>query len=207
MLLGKIIGGLIGLLTFGFFGAVLGVFVGHFFDQGLSIQKKRFDPLQKAAMEQAFIRVLFPLMGHLAKSDGRVSEDEISATEELIAKLGLSGSKRQEAISLFQLGVQSDFDLDQTVDSFLSDIGPYKEIKKILLVYLISLAFADGHLHDSEDSLLRLVANKLGYSSFAYNHLLGMIKAQAHFYHKQGGDQAGCNGRYAVADQGRSDHR
>lgn len=189
--MGKFIGGLIGLFTFGFLGAIIGLLVGHLFDKGRKISRQRFDPLQKAAMEHAFIRALFPLMGHIAKSDGRVSEVEIQATESLILKLGLDGLKREEAVALFRLGVKPEFDLDQSIDTFLVDVGPFHEIKKILLVYLISLAYADGSLHQEEEKLLTVIARKLGYSTFAFNHLMGMIKAQAHFYSKQGHGQQG----------------
>ena len=195
MFFGKLLGIIIGFATLGFFGAIIGGVAGHFFDKGLSTTKQRFDPKQREQIEQAFFNAVFPLLGHLAKSDGRVSEEEIKSTEALIAKMGLDGSQRTEAISLFKLGTQPDFSADAVIESFMTQCGKFGDLKQILLVYMITLAYADGHLHEQEEALLSSLAKKLGYSSFAFNHLMGMVKAQAHFY-KGEQEQAGYHQYY-----------
>ena len=50
-------------------------------------------------------------MGHLAKADGHVSEQEIYATRRVMEQMGLSDEMKQEAIRYFNLGKQSDFDV------------------------------------------------------------------------------------------------
>ena len=208
MFIGKIVGGAIGFLTLGYFGLFAGVIAGHFFDKGLVTTKKRFSPEQIAQMEKAVFNALFPLLGYLAKSDGRISEEEVKATEELIQKMGLSAEQREVAISLFKSGAETGFEPTQTVQEFASVCGSYSNMKQLLLVYLITLAYADGHMHPEEEKILATIATELGYSSVGFNHLMGMVKAQTHFY-RGNQEQAGYHqyyrsrgGEYNTSQQG-----
>lgn len=189
MFLGKVLGFLIGFFTLGPVGALIGLLVGHFFDKGLAGVKLDFNPQKKAEVEQAFFAAVFPLMGHLAKSDGRVSEAEIQGTEQIFAKMGLDETGRAEAISLFKSGAAPGFSVDDSINRFTAVCGQYRDLKQILLVYLISMAYADGELHSAEEAILAEVAEKLGYSRIAFNRLMGMISAQAHFYRSRAGYQ------------------
>jgi len=193
-MLGKIIGGLIGWFSLGPVGAVIGLFAGHFFDRGRSSFARRFSPEQRQQVENAFFTTVFPLMGFIAKSDGRVSEDEIAGTEQLMSKMGLSSEARKSAIALFQSGTAAEFSLDEAVHAFVRVCGQYADLKQILLVYLITLAYADGHLHEAEERVLARIANDLGYSKYAFNHLMGMVKAQSYFYR---GGQGGGSSDYS----------
>ncbi len=195
MFYGKLIGGVIGLLTLGPLGLLIGIAVGHFFDKGVSTTQKMFDPGEKERVEQAVFSALFPLLGCLAKADGRISEEEIAATEDLIKKMGLSQSQREQAITLFKQGSQTNFDIYDTTSTFMAVCGKYGNIRQLMLVYLITLAFADGQFHPGEESLLSKVAKELGYSNLAFNHLVGMVKAQTHFY-RGGQDQSGYHQYY-----------
>lgn len=186
-MLGKIIAGLIGFFTLGPVGAVIGVFVGHFFDRGRAQLNNRFNPEQRAVIENAFFHAIFPLLGCLAKADGRVSEEEIAGTEQLMTKMGLSSEARRKAIDLFKHGVNGEENVTQILAAFNEACGRYGDLKQMMLVYLISLAYADNHLHEKEEELLGEIAQLLGYSRFAFNHLLGMVKAQNHFYRNQQG--------------------
>lgn len=180
--MGKIIAGLIGWFSFGFIGIIVGLIVGHIFDKGRLGLRASVSPERRAQMERTFFETVFPLLGHIAKADGRVSTDEISGTEALMSRMGLTEQTRQLAIQLFKKGIEPDFSVDETIRAFVHCCGNTNELKQILLVYLITLAFADGHLHDAEEKILSRVASDLGYSRFAFNHLLGMVKAQSYFY-------------------------
>ncbi|WP_045859590.1 co-chaperone DjlA [Teredinibacter purpureus] len=187
--MGKIVAALIGLSSFGIVGAIIGLLVGHMFDRGRSGLNQQFNPRQRAEIEGAFFDAVFPLLGYIAKADGRVSEDEIAGTEQLMTKMNLGPSARQKAITLFKQGTEADYSVDAAIQSFNVACGRYPDLKQILLVYLITLAFADGHFHEAEERILSQVAQDLGYSRFAFNHLIGMVKAQSHFYKGQGGQQ------------------
>ncbi len=185
MVFGRLIGAVIGYVVLGPVGAILGFIAGHFFDKGLKGMDIHVSAADKAAIEQAFFESVFPLMGKLAKADGRISEEEIAGTEHLMTRMGLSTDARKSAIEAFKRGAEADFDMDKVLAHFLDVCGKHNNLKQILLVYLITIAYADGVLHENEEALLQDIATRLGYSRFAFNHLLGMVKAQTHFYRGQ----------------------
>jgi len=52
-------------------------------------------------------------------------------------------------------------------------------LKQVLLVYLITLAFADGDFHPAEQALLKQIAAHLGYDEAAFRQILEMVLNQA----------------------------
>ena len=72
MFFGKVIGGIIGFLVLGVVGLVLGVFVGHLFDNGLLRTLRYASPENIARIKQSFFETTFLLSGHIAKADGPV---------------------------------------------------------------------------------------------------------------------------------------
>lgn len=185
MVFGRILGTLIGYAVAGWPTAIIGFLVGLYFDRGFKKAQLGVDPAKRAAIEQAFFRAVFPLMGRLSKIDGHISAQEISSTEDLIKRMGLSEVARQEAIRLFKEGADENFDVVGAIESFIAVCGAYANLRQVFLVYLITIAYADENLHAEEESLLRFIADKLGYSGFAFSHLLGMVKAQNHFHRNQ----------------------
>src|ERR1041385_4696167 len=104
-IVGKIVGALLGFLLFRHpFAIVLGGFFGHLWDIGA------FRPqLLRPVAAGSFIAPLFALAGAIAKSDGRVSEQEIAATENLMTRMQLSPEQRAIAIERFAAGKQPEF--------------------------------------------------------------------------------------------------
>lgn len=190
MIYGKIIGAVFGFLMAGPFGLIMGLVAGHFFDQGLSSLGDFQSPLQsnprpnsrqRANVQVVFFDTNFQLMGHLAKADGRVSEDEIAHTETIIRHMGLNDSHRQQAIALFKRGSSSGFQLQQVMDNFKQHCGGYPLLQRTLLNFLISTALADGELHPAEQRILENCALQLGISSQKFQHMLNMAMGQQHF--------------------------
>ena len=200
--MGKILGFLIGLAVAGPLGALIGIILGHFFDRGRSRVYRDFDPSRRAQIEETFFRTVFSLLGHLAKADGRISEAEIKDTEQLMTRMRLTADDRQRAIALFKEGSHPNFNLTALLTTFNQECGRYSNLKQILLIYLISLAIADGDLEEEERRVLEEVAGALGYSGPAFNQILRMAIAQNHFYRYrqansgQWHDNAGQQGSY-----------
>lgn len=195
-MIGKIIGAGIGFFTLGPFGAILGLAAGHFFDAGRARLDSRMDPEERARVEQAFFHALFPILGYLAKADGRVSPEEIQSTEELIARMGLSSDMRSEAIRLFGEGKQEGYNLQQCLAEFSEISKGHNDIKRIFIVYLVTLALADGTLDASEEQVLQRVAEQIDFSRFAFNQLIGMVRAQMAFRERQSSNQSQSGYRY-----------
>lgn len=183
--IGRIIGVLVGWKMGGVVGALVGLIVGWMFDRGRARFRARLDPEQRRRIEQTLFHTVFPLMGHLAKADGRVSEEEVQAAEVLMARMQLSGDMRKQAIGLFKQGAAGDYDVTATMREFMSVCGHYADIKQLVLVYLITMAMSDGDIDSAEARILREVAGHLGYSDRAFEQLLRMAQAQGRF--QQGG--------------------
>ncbi len=181
MVFGKIIGGFIGFSSGGFFGGLLGLFVGHIFDKALRKFKEHESPEKLAAIQSTFFNTTFTLIGYLAKADGRVSEEEIKQTEQLMGQMGLTADHKREAIRLFKIGSVPDFDPQETLRNFREVCGHRAQLSQMLIVYLVNTALADGKFDKNEESALRTVAQGLNYSNFAFEQLLRMIKAQGSF--------------------------
>ena len=102
---GKIIGMMAGLATGKPWLAVLGLILGHQFDRGFAgrfsyFGRENFDA-RLDRLPESFVKALFQTMGHLAKVDGRVTEDEIRAARALMHRLGLGPSGIRQAIEWF----------------------------------------------------------------------------------------------------------
>jgi len=182
----KLIGVIAGYLLFGFWGALLGLFAGSFFDRMRAYGSGGMNPLQNALRQAVFIETLFISMGKLAKADGQVSQDEIAHVEQFMQKLGMTAEHRLQAIALFKQGADAEFDIGPTYKKFMAVCGHTKNLKQVLLVYLIVMALADGHFHPAEEALLTDIAARLGYDQAAFKQLMDMVLNQSHF----GGGQA-----------------
>lgn len=181
MIFGKIVAGLLGLFVGGPIGLVVGVVIGHLFDRGLR-NAMLGGTASLAELQQHFFRTTFLLMGYIAKSDGRVSEEEVAHTEQVFQQLGLQDEQRNDAILLFKEGTGADFDLETTVDNFLRAGGSHQVLKQTMLMFLIALAFADLHLDGGERDALHRVGGLLGYNAQTIDELLRMATAQGSFH-------------------------
>jgi DnaJ like chaperone protein len=179
--MGKLIGALLGFLSAGPIGLLIGLGLGHLFDRGLRNASLGLSGEALHEAQESFFTTVFTLLGHMAKVDGRVSEEEIAQTEQLMDKLGLSADHRRRAIDLFQQGSRQGVELESLLSGFLRNCGRHPNLKQMLLVYLINLALADGQVHAAEEQLLRQVGERLGYSGSAFEQLMRMINAQNQF--------------------------
>lgn len=186
MFYGKVIGGVIGFLVLGVFGLLLGVIVGHLFDNGLLRTLRYASPENIARIKQSFFETTFLLSGHLAKADGRISQQEIDHTEMVFRQMGLTGEQRKRAIELFQRGAAPDFRVDVAIDAFLTTCGPQRQLQQTLLFFLIALVLADQRIDASEQLALQNIAGQLGINARTLEQMLRMAQAQGHFHGSAG---------------------
>lgn len=177
----KLIGIFAGYYFLGFWGALLGWFVGAFIDRVRAYGSGAANPLGNAIRQAVFLETLFVSMGKLAKADGRVSETEIEHAELFMKKMGLTDAHRSQAIVWFKQGAEPEFDIEPIYRRFLSVCGHTKNLKEMLLVSLIVMALADGEFHPEEEALLMQLAGRLGYGPEAFKHLMDMVLNQTHF--------------------------
>ncbi len=177
----KFIGLIAGYYFLGFFGALLGLIVGAFFDRMRALGSGGMNPLRNAMRQTVFLETVFISMGKLAKADQHVSQDEIAHVEQFMQKLGMTAEHRTQAIALFKRGADPAFDIEPTIKRFMAICGHAKDLKQVLLVYLIVTALVDGHFHPAEEALLADIAGHLGYDQATFRQLMDMVLNQSRF--------------------------
>ena len=192
---GKIVGGAFGFMLGGPLGAMLGAALGHQFDKGLKLadmQGGMGDAFagvgNQERVQAAFFTALFSVMGHVAKADGRVSEDEITMARQIMAQMALDESQRRLAIELFNQGKQPDFDLDGVIGQFRREAHRRRTLLQMFMEILLHAAWADNIMDPAEDRLLERISEMLGFSRMAYRQLQARVQAQRQFH--AGGEAA-----------------
>ncbi|MDR2011970.1 MAG: co-chaperone DjlA [Rhodanobacter sp.] len=163
-IIGKIVGALLGLLLFrSVAGAIIGVVLGHVYDKTVA-------HLRPPSMEHGLIDPLFAMAGALAKSDGRVSESEITATEALMTYLRLNPEQRQQAIEQFTHGKQEGFNTYQAIAQLSAWCQGRGDLAIIVIDLLLDLVYAEGELVQAKAVLLRrlCVALRVSEQTFAW---------------------------------------
>jgi DnaJ like chaperone protein len=155
---GKLAGAIIGLWLFRHpFGVLAGVFLGHLWDIGAM----RAQPLS-GGPARSFIAPLFGLAGAIAKSDGRVSEQEIAAAENLMQRMQLQPVQRAEAIARFTAGKQDNFPAQMAIAELRAWCGGRRDLAFLLLDMLLDIVYAEGPLVGAKFALVRKLCWSLG---------------------------------------------
>ena len=155
---GKIVGAILGyLLLRGFWGAVIGAMLGHFIDQAIAAPSRgRRAPLQE--IRDKFFAATFAVMGHVAKSDGRVSEAEVAAARQIMAELGLSGAQIHTAIGHFTRGKGADFDMEATVREFAEACAQEPNMLRVFLEFQVRAALEGVDMQGPAKAAVQRVA-------------------------------------------------
>ena len=191
---GKILGFLFGfMLSKNIFGALLGAWLGHRFEQGVGLNFNNLGGSKSDTDRQAaFFYSTFSVMGYIAKANGRVTQHEIAFAKAYMDKLGLKDELRQQAQEAFRDGKTTGFPLAERLAKLKSAVGHRHDLLLLFLEIQIQVAFADGELDSDERNALHQIASGLGYSPKELDKLLEMIIAGANF-HQQGAGNGFAN--------------
>jgi DnaJ like chaperone protein len=170
---GTLLGGTLGYMFGGPLGALLGAALGRNFDRGIKItdQQGSFGTGQQERVQAAFFTATFSVMGHIAKADGKVTNEEILATESIMERLQLDALQRKAAIKLFDEGKKDDFPLNDVLQQFRKECMRRRNLLQMFLEIQIATAMADGHMHASEKRILYAIGEQLGFDRAAIEHL------------------------------------
>lgn len=163
---GKVIGGAFGFMMGGPLGALLGAVFGHQFDRGLSGLDEAVDDVpagDQQRVQMAFFTACFSVMGHMAKADGRVSEDEIAMARQVMGRMQLDEEQKRAAIALFGEGKKPDFPFQEALQQLRREVHGRQTLVRMFIEIQLAAAFADGELHPGEQALLREMAHILGF--------------------------------------------
>ena len=195
--IGKIIGFILGYRYGGFWGAVFGTVLGHFADKKIyemgSVSSSFFS--KSLTRQQLFLQTTFAVMGHLSKSKGRVTEEDIQLAQQFMTRLNLDTGSRRMAQEAFNRGKEADFPIRQVIREFRIGCGRRPDLLRMFLDIQIQTALADNHLETSEKDLLAVIAQELGLSQMQFEQMMAMIYASQQFasgqYQQQGQYQQG----------------
>lgn len=183
--LGALIGAALGWMVAGPFGALIGALLG----QGLSstrVQVVHINQAQSLRAQQAFFTASFSVMGHIAKADGHVSENEIQAARAVMAHMNLDAARQREAIELFNRGKQPSFDLEETLLELRNACRGRGDVLRMFLQIQLHAALADGGIQPAEWMILQHICSTLGILPEEMYRYVEFIQAQQNFRGGQG---------------------
>ena len=162
---GTVLGGTLGYMFGGPLGAILGAAVGSNFSRGVQLNDAQpgFRRGQQERVQAAFFTATFSVMGHVAKADGKVTADEISAARSIMDQMQLGKEQREAAIGLFTEGKKDDFPLHDVLLQFRLECHRRRNLLQMFLEIQIATAMADGHMHPNEKSLIMTIGEHLGF--------------------------------------------
>jgi DnaJ like chaperone protein len=180
--LGKGIGGLIGAF-FGPVGSLLGVLIGHQWDQSTS---GRGGSVRE--ISQLFFEATFEVMGQVAKVDGRVSEDEVRVARRIMQGMRLTDAQVQSAIEHFTRGKSADYPLDDRLAALATQLGNRSDLARAFVQIQLQSAIGAGNVGADKRQVLWRVASALGVSRAE----LAQIEALIRGFERGGAAQLGA---------------
>lgn len=204
---GKVVGVLLGFMFGRITGAVLGLIVGHIFDTSYSKDfshkggfARFFSSPDEIQQQAVFFHSLFSALGHVAKSNGNVTPQDIQIASALMDQMELTGDVRLEAQQAFRDGKQRDFAIVEMLQQFKEQCHSRRDVMQIYLEILIQASCANNKLSSSQYSVLEKIAKTLGFRRIELDFLINTFEAEQRFrsgraqtnnQHRQQGRQRG----------------
>ena len=185
--IGKLSGGILGLIAGGPIGAAVGALLGHQFDRGFGSFGRAGNAggpmggLSNASRQQVFFETTFLVMGHLAKADGRVSEEEIQAARAVMHQMRLRPEDVRRAIELFSAGKRPDFPIDRQVTRLRQACRNQPELIRTFLEIQLDLALSKDRIRSRERELLWRIADLLDVGRVELAQLEAVLRARRSF--------------------------
>jgi len=160
-------GGFFGFLMAGPLGALLGLLVGNFFDKGLMAHTLKlqhpFHAEKNPRTKTIFIEAMFTAMGHIAKSDGKISPEEITAAQTFMEELNLSSQQKKQAQNYFIAGKSPSYPLEDILVKLHATTYQNPPLLRLFLDKLYGLAKVDGFTTHKINTL-NFILSQLGFS-------------------------------------------
>jgi DnaJ like chaperone protein len=186
---GAFFGAVLGLLlTHNLYGVLLGAIIGQMLSAGMGAARPAFAP---GAVSEVFFRATFTLMGHVAKSDGRVSESEIQAARQLMQDLKLEAEQVGFAIGFFRQGKSPGFDAERMLTELREACGPRHDLMRLFMELQLRAAILGNGASGMAHTILERTAARLGLSGLEFVHMEALLRDQ-YQARSRGGPNAGA---------------
>jgi len=190
---GKAIGATLGLIVAGPIGSILGALLGHQFDEGAGAGRGGASKLTQSL----FFDVAFEVMGHLAKVDGRVSEEEIRIARRIMHAMHLTPEQVQLAIERFTAGKSPQYPLEERLAELRARIGQRQDLSRAFVEIQLQAAIGGGDFDNAKRQRLWEVARSFGIGRVELAQIEALIRAQGQQAMRQGGVTS-LDGAYRV---------
>jgi DnaJ like chaperone protein len=179
---GAFLGGVIGLMaTRTVLGALLGALIGILIEQSgaFGAAPGATRAAHSISISDEFFRTTFELMGHVAKSDGRVTEAEIDAARRLMHELRLGAREISIAIACFQAGKSTAYDAELGVERLRDACGQRYDLLRAFMELQLRAALAGNGLSPPARAILMRAAERLGMSALEFAYMEAALRARA----------------------------
>jgi DnaJ like chaperone protein len=175
---GKALGGIIGFVTGGPVGSVLGIILGHQLDDGGAfLRDGNSEPLRR--ISQLFFEVGFEVMGRVAKIDGRVSEEEIRVARAIMHGMQLSPADVESAIDHFNRGKDESYSTTQRLGELERQIGDRGDLARAFVQLQLQAAIGAGPIGPEKRQLLWHVASALHVTRAELAQIEALVRAHS----------------------------
>ena len=171
MIWGKLIGAIAGFsIGHGFFGALVGLVIGHWIDlklsgrSGAAAQEAR---RRAAERQKIFSESIVALGAKLAKCDGAVSREEVDAFKAIFA---IPPSQMSAIADLWDQAKADPAGYEPYARRLAGAFADSPFLLMEVIIALNSIALADGVLHPAEEVFLQKVAEIFGLSGQSFRH-------------------------------------
>jgi len=130
------------------------------------------------SISDEFFRTTFELMGHVAKSDGRVTEAEIDAARRLMHELKLGAREIGIAIDCFRTGKSTAYDAEVGVERLREACGQRYDVLRAFMELQLRAALAGNGISPPARAILTRVAERLGMSGLEFAYMEASIRAR-----------------------------
>lgn len=132
--------------------------------------------------QKVFFESMFLAMGHLAKADGRVSEEEIQVARSIMHQWQLRPEDVRVAMDLFARGKHPDFPLETQIQRLRDACRRQPELLRSFLEILLEVPLSSsGGIETAERDVLWRIASSLGVSRVEFAQLEGLARARHSF--------------------------
>jgi DnaJ like chaperone protein len=192
---GVFFGAVVGLLTTrSVWGALVGALLGHLIEHsgafGGAAGAARAP--HAISISDEFFRTTFELMGHVAKSDGRVSEAEIDAARRLMQELRLGPREIGMAIECFRTGKSPAYDAELGIERLREACGQRHDLLRAFLELQLRAALAGNGMSPPARAILVRVAERLGMSGLEFAFMEASLRARQRTHGPFGQSAAGA---------------
>lgn len=164
-------------LRLGFWGFLLGLFVGEW----LRVFFARSMQTRSAGHQDLFMTITFEVLGHLSKSKGVVTENDIQIAYKVMDQFRLGTAARRKAQEAFSRGKAADYPLQARLRLLYNGYRFQRNVLRVFVEFQIVMALSGQELHPNSRKILMIIARELHFSPQQMEHVIQMMTGGAQF--------------------------